>query len=83
MGSANFPPGCSFLSGRCFAVFKHTQMICDGYVKVAPRKPHTGRVKLKISSGTGEAKCSQGEVKKSTGSGLTGSVIEGCDGEGM
>ena len=28
-GSANFSPGCPFLSGRCFAFFKHTQMsIC-------------------------------------------------------
>ena len=33
-GSAKFPPGCPFLSGRCFAFFKHTQMIYAGYVKV-------------------------------------------------
>ena len=31
-------------------------MIYAGYVKVAPGKPQTGRVKLKISPGTREAK---------------------------
>ena len=53
-------------------------MIYDGYVKAAPRMQQTGRVKLKISSGTGEAKSSLGEGKKSTGSSFTGSVTEGC-----
>ena len=53
-------------------------MICAGYVKVALGKPQTGRVKLKISPATGEAKFSLGEGKKSAGSGFTGSVTEGC-----
>ena len=57
-------------------------MIYAGYVKVAPGKPETGRVKLKISPGTGEAKFSLGEGKKSTGSGFTGSVTEGCSYDG-
>ena len=56
IGWANFPPGCPFLSGRCFAFFKHTQIICAGYVKVAPGKPQTDRVKLKISPGIGKTK---------------------------
>ena len=30
-GSANFPPAFLFLSGLCFAFFKHTQMIYAGY----------------------------------------------------
>jgi len=34
--------------------------------------------KLKISPGTREAKFSLGEGEKSTGSGFTGSVTEGC-----
>ena len=42
-------------------------MIYAGYVKVAPGKPQTGRVKLKISSGTGEAKFSLGEGKNPLG----------------
>ena len=42
-----------FLSGYCFAFFKHTQMICAGYVKFAPGKPQTGQIKLKVSQGTG------------------------------
>ena len=53
-------------------------MMYAGYVKVAPGKPQTVRVKLKFSPGTGEAKLSLGEGKKSTGSGFTGSVTEGC-----
>ena len=53
-------------------------MIYVGYVKVVPGKPQTGRVKLKISPGTGEAKFSLGERKKSTGLGFTRSVTEGC-----
>ena len=53
-------------------------MIYAGYVKVAPGKPQTGRVKLKISSGSGKAKLSLGEGKKSTWSGFTGYVTEGC-----
>ena len=53
-GSVNFLP-LPLLLGRCFAVFKHTQMMYAGYVKIAPGKPQTGRVKLQISSGTGEA----------------------------
>ena len=53
-------------------------MIYAGYVKVAPGKPQTGQVKLKIPPGTGEAKFSLGEGKKSTGSCVTGSVTEGC-----
>ena len=38
------------------------------YVKVAPGKPQTGRVKLKISQGTGEVRFSLGEGKQSAGS---------------
>ena len=38
-------------------------MIYAGYVKVAPGKPQIGRVKLKLSSGTGEAVFSLGEGK--------------------
>ena len=53
-------------------------MIHAGYVKVVPGKPQTGRVKLKISSATGEAKSSLGEGKKSTGWGFTGSITEEC-----
>ena len=53
-------------------------MIYAGYVKVAPGKPQTARVKLEISPGTREAKFSPGEGKKSTGSGFTRSVTEGC-----
>ena len=53
-------------------------MIYAGYVKVAPGKPQTGRVKLKFSPRNGEAKFSLGEGKKFTGSGFTGSVTEGC-----
>ena len=53
-------------------------MIFAGYVKIAPGKPQTGRVKLKILLGIGEAKFSQGEGKQSTGSGFTGSVTEEC-----
>ena len=48
-GSINVPPGCPFLSGRCFAFFKHTQIIYARYVKVAPGTPQTGRAKLTIS----------------------------------
>lgn len=36
-----------------FAFFKNTQMIYAEYIYVAPGKPHTGPVKLKISPGTG------------------------------
>ena len=39
--------------------------------------PQTGRVNLEISPDTREVKFSLGEGKKSTGSGFTGSVIEG------
>ena len=54
-------------------------MIYAGYVKVAPEKPQTGRVKLKVSPGTTEkAKFSLGDGKKSTGLGFAGSVTEGC-----
>ena len=53
-------------------------MIYAGYLKVATWKPQTGQVKFKISPGTGETKVSPGEAKKSTGSGFTGSVTEGC-----
>ena len=49
-------------------------MICAG---IASGKPQTGRVKLKISPGIGEAKFSLGEGKKSIGSGFTGSITEG------
>ena len=45
-------------------------MIYAGYVKIAPGKPSTGRVKLKISPGSGEAKFSLGEGEKSTWSNL-------------
>ena len=57
-------------------------MIYAGYVKVAPWKPQTGRVKLKISPGTREAKFSLAEGKNSTGSGFTGSVTEECEAGG-
>ena len=53
-------------------------MIRAGCVKAAPGKPQTGRVKLKISPCTGEAKIFLVLGKKSTGSGFTGSVTEGC-----
>ena len=49
------------------------------YVNVAPGKPQTGWIKLKISPGTGEAKFLQGEGKKCTGWGCTGSVTQGFD----
>ena len=42
-------------------------MIYAGYVKVVPGKPQTGRVKLKISRGSGEAKFSLGEGKNALG----------------
>ena len=49
-------------------------MIYAGYVKVAPEKLQTGRVKSKVSPGTTDkAKFSLGDGKKSTGS-----VTEGC-----
>ena len=38
-GWANFPPGCTFLSGRCFAFLKHTQK--------SHKEDKTGRVKYK------------------------------------
>ena len=47
-------------------------------VKVAPGKPQTDRVKLKISPDTREAKFSLGEGNKSAGSGFAGSVTEPC-----
>ena len=54
-------------------------MMYAGYVKVAPEKLQTGRVKLKVLPGTTEkAKFSLGDGKKSTGSGFAGSVTEGC-----
>ena len=53
-------------------------MTYAGYVKVAPGKPQTGRVKSTFSPRTKEAKFSLGEGKKSTGSGFIGSVTEGC-----
>ena len=56
------------MSGRCFAFFKHTQMIYACDVKVAVGKPQIGGVKLKISPGSGETKSLLGEGKKSTGS---------------
>ena len=52
-------------------------MIYAWYVKVAPGKPQTDRVKLEISAGTGEAKFLLGEEKKSSWSGFSGSVTEG------
>ena len=55
-------------------------MIYTGYVKGAPGKPQTGQVKSKFSPLTKEVKFSLGEGKKSTGSGFTGSVTEGCAG---
>ena len=39
-------------------------MIFAGYGKAAPGKPQTGRVKLKISPGTGEEKFSLVEGKQ-------------------
>ena len=47
-------------------------MIHAGYVKITPGKSQTGRVKLKISLDTEEAKFSLGEERKSTESGFTG-----------
>ena len=46
-------------------------MIHAAFVKVAPGRPKTDRVKFKISPCIGEAKFSLAEGKKSTGSGLT------------
>lgn len=46
-----------------------------GYVKVAPRKPQTGRVKRKISPRTGEAKFPLGGREKTHQSGFTGSAV--------
>ena len=66
------------ISVRSFAFFKHTQMIHAGCVKVAPGKPHTGRVKLKISPDAREAKFSVAERKKSTELGFIRSVKEEC-----
>ena len=73
--SVKTSPGCPFLSGRCFAFFKHTQMIYARYVKVAPRKPQIGRVKFKLSPGTGKAKFSLGEGKKPTESVTEGYIV--------
>ena len=42
-------------------------MIYAGFVKVAPEKPQTGRVKFTVSSATGEAKFSLGEGKNPPG----------------
>ena len=56
-------------------------MIYTGYVKGAPGKPQTSQVQFKFSPLTKEVKFSLGEGKKSTGSGFTGSVTEGCAGE--
>ena len=53
-------------------------MIYTAYVTVAPGRPQTDRIKGKISVRTEEAKFSLSEGKKSTGSGFTGSVTEGC-----
>ena len=53
-------------------------MMYYGFVKVAPGKPQTGQVKLKFSRGTRDAKFLLGEGKKSTRSGFTGFVTEGC-----
>ena len=58
-------------------------MMYAGCVKGAPGKQEPGWVKFKISPGTGEAKFSLGEGKKSnesgfTGSGFTGSVTKRC-----
>ena len=53
-------------------------MIYAGYVKIAPGKRQTGRVKLKISPGSGESKFSPGEGEKSTWSNFTEYVTEGC-----
>ena len=49
-----------------------------GYVKVAPGKPQTGRVKFKISPGTGKAKFSLGEGENPLGWVLLGLFTEGC-----
>ena len=43
------------------------QMIYVRYAKVAPGKPQTGRVKSKISPGTGKAAFSLGEEKNAPG----------------
>ena len=74
--SANFLPGCPFLSHRCFAFFKNSQMMYVGYVKVATGKSQTSQVKLNISGSVGEVKFLLGEGKKSTGLAVTGSVTE-------
>ena len=52
-------------------------MIYAGYVKVTPVVQQTGQLKLKFSPGTGEAKFSLSEGKKSIESGFTESVTEG------
>lgn len=76
----NFPPSCHCLSGCCFALLKHGQMILNfvGQIKVALGKPQTARGKLKVSPGTGKAKFSLCGGKKSTGSRLSRTVIERC-----
>ena len=55
------------ISVRSLFFIKHAQIMYAGYVKVAPGKPQTGRVKFKISPGTGEAKFSLGEGKNPLG----------------
>ena len=52
--SANFLPYCPFLWDRCFAFFKHSEIIYARYVNVATGKSQTGRVKLNISASAGE-----------------------------
>ena len=77
--SAYFPPGRSFLSDRCFAFLKFSQMIYAGYANVATGKSQTGGVKLKISASAEEVKFSLAEGKKSTRLGFTGCVTEKRD----
>lgn len=50
-------------------------MIVVGYVKVAPWKPQTGRIKLKVSPGIEEAKFSLGKGKYQLGRVLQRSIF--------
>ena len=53
------------MSGRCFALFKHTQIIYVGYVKVASGEPQNKNFR-------GELNFHLVKRKKSTGSGFKG-----------
>ena len=59
------------MSGRCFALFKHTQIIYAGYVKVASGEPQNKNFRWELNFHLVKR-------KKSTGSGFKGSVTKGC-----